>query len=278
MSPSSPAAELAPHRVRTVNISAQSSNKIHDDQTAARYGFRGGLVAGTLVYAHLTTPLVEHLGTSWLDHSVSEVRLLQPAYDGEWLTVQGQAGEAGERGAGYRLAVHNAAGAELATLESTLPETLPPLDEHAGMQPADPALEPVPISWDGVHPGEPLRALQWRVTKEDHDRWCDAAGDRLPLYRSGERPRIQPGRVLQGANEAFRNHYVLNPWIHVGSQIVQRGPLHLGDPIEIRAVPIEKWERKGHEFIRLYIVFLNDGVPVVEVFHSAIFTVRPAQG
>ena len=28
------------------------------------------------------------------------------------------------------------------------------------------------------------------------------------------------------------------------------------------AIPIEKWERKGHEFIRLYLAFLIDGAPV----------------
>src|SRR3972149_711575 len=82
---------LAPHRVRTVNVSINSANKIHDNATAARYGFRGGLVAGTLVYAHMTTPLVRRLGTAWLDGCTSELKLLQPAYDGEWLTVEGEA-------------------------------------------------------------------------------------------------------------------------------------------------------------------------------------------
>lgn len=272
----SSAPDLAPHRVQTVNISVHSDNKIHDDATAARYGFRGGLVAGTLMYGHLSTPLVQLLGARWLDHSVSEVKLLQPAYDGEWLTVEGQARRADDDAEGYRLAVRNEAGTELATLETQLPEALPPLDPRAHMRPAAPGQAPVPISWDAVHVDEPMQALHWRPSREDHERWCDAAGDRLPLFRAGERPRIQPGRVLQGANEVLRNHFRLNPWIHAGSHIVHRAPLHLGDPVEIRAMPIEKWERKGHEFLRLYVVFLNDGLPAVEVLHSAIFKVRPA--
>jgi hypothetical protein len=268
---------LPPHRVRTVNVSINSDNKIHEDDTAARYGFRGGLVAGTLVYAHMTTPLVQRLGTAWLDGSVSELRLLQPAYDGEWLTVEGDAQDGGAGESGYRLRVRNEGGAELATLETALPSTLPPLDERAALVPAAPDVPLLPIAWDAVQVGRPLRALHWAPGREDHQRWCESAGDALALYRDGARPRIQPGRVLQGANDVFKNHFRLEPWIHTGSRIVQRGPLCLGDPIEIRAVPVEKWERKGHQFVTLYVVFLNAGRPAVEVLHTAIFKVRAAQ-
>ncbi len=267
-------AALAPHRVQTVNVSINSANKIHDDSVAAAYGFSGGLVAGTLVYAHMTTPLVEALGERWLDGSVSELRLLQPAYDGEWLDVSGEPRPADDGAPGYRVAVRNAAGVELAALETVLPETLPPLDALSGMQPADVTGEAVPITWDAVHVNEPLRALSWQPDRADHEAWCDAAGDRLSVYRAGDAPRIQPGRVLQGANQVFSNHYQLNPWIHTGSRIVQRAPLRLGDPIEVRAMPLEKWERKGHQFVKLYVVFLNGGAPAVEVYHSAIFRVR----
>jgi hypothetical protein len=40
-----------------------------------------------------------------------------------------------------------------------------------------------------------------------------------------------------------------------------------------RAIPIEKWERKGHEFIKLYLAFLVDGAPAVEAVHTAIYKV-----
>ncbi|MDX1375874.1 MAG: hypothetical protein R3357_09950, partial [Burkholderiales bacterium] len=111
--PPSSAAPLGPYRVRTVNAAINAANKIHDDATAARYGFRGGLVAGTLMYAHMTTPLVERLGAAWLERSVSELRLLQPAYDGEELTVEGACAEGA-----WRLSLRNAARAELAVLET----------------------------------------------------------------------------------------------------------------------------------------------------------------
>lgn len=270
---------LPAYRVRTVNVSINSANKIHDNATAARYGFQGGLVAGTLVYAHMTTPLVKHFGAAWLDHSISELKLLQPAYDGEWLTVDVRPAQGSDDPPdAWRAVVRNEGGTDLATLLTQPDAPLPPVDGRAQMVPAPAGGEPVPITWDAVRLDEPLRALHWQVPVDAHEQWCESAGDALPLYRDGDRPRIQPGRVLQGANEVFSTHFRLNPWIHTGSRIIHRGPLHLGDPVEIRAVPIEKWEKRGHEFVTLYIVFLNGGEPAVEVYHSAIFKVRPVDG
>ena len=43
--------------------------------------------------------------------------------------------------------------------------------------------------------------------------------------------------------------------------------------LKIHAVPIEKWERKGHQFIKLYIAMWSDDEVAVEVEHSAIFRI-----
>ena len=69
------------------NHVADSENRIHSDDIARRYGFRGGLVAGVTVYAYLTWPLVAEYGDAWLGRSISEVKLLKPAYDQETLRI-----------------------------------------------------------------------------------------------------------------------------------------------------------------------------------------------
>jgi len=278
MNPALPAAaEIAPHRVRTRNVSLHSANKIHDNATAARYGFRGGLVPGVLVYAHLATPLVRHFGVPWLEGSVSELKLLSPAYDGEWLTISAEPAEAKGEAEALHLVARNEAGEALATLTTHLPAALPPPDPRAALAPAPADAPQVPIAWEAVRIGEPLRALDWVLGRAEHEQWCDAAGDDLPLFRAGERPRIQPGRALRAANEVLGQHYQLEPWIHTGSRVIQRGALHLGDAVEVRAVPSEKWERKGHQFLTLYVALLCGGKPVLQVHHSAIFRLRPAQ-
>ena len=78
------------------NYSEASENRIHSDEIARRYGFRGALVPGVAVYGHLTRPLVECYGEDWLGHSTSSVRFLQPAYDGDTLQISRVEDETGE--------------------------------------------------------------------------------------------------------------------------------------------------------------------------------------
>ena len=53
---------LQPYRVSANNTAKASENKIHDDATARRFGFTGGLVGGVHVYAYMTHLPVASLG------------------------------------------------------------------------------------------------------------------------------------------------------------------------------------------------------------------------
>src|SRR6266853_1862359 len=86
---------LAPYRVAAYNTAHDSENKIHDDATARRFGFGGGLVPGVDVYAYMTHMPVARWGRAWLEHGTAECRFFKPVYDGETATVTGGEG-AGE--------------------------------------------------------------------------------------------------------------------------------------------------------------------------------------
>ena len=45
---------LPVHKVSAFNSAKASENKIHDDATAQRFGFKGGLVGGVHVYAYMS--------------------------------------------------------------------------------------------------------------------------------------------------------------------------------------------------------------------------------
>ncbi len=66
-------------------------------------------------------------------------------------------------------------------------------------------------------------------------------------------------------------------WIHTASRIVFHTVARVEEAFEIRAMPEEKWRRKGHEFVRLYVVILRNGAVVAEILHTAIFQPRKAQ-
>ena len=78
---------LGPYRVAAFNTAHDSENKIHDDATARRFGFGGGLVPGVDVYGYMSHLPVERWGRAWLERGTAECRFLKPVYDGDIATV-----------------------------------------------------------------------------------------------------------------------------------------------------------------------------------------------
>src|SRR5215468_7058552 len=95
MTESPRASYLGPYRVEAFNASRESENKIHNDDVARRFGFRGGLVPGVDVYAYMTHLPVRRWGRAWLECGTAECRLLKPVYDGDSAVVTAAEGKAG---------------------------------------------------------------------------------------------------------------------------------------------------------------------------------------
>ena len=78
---------MGQYEVVARNFSESSENKIHSDEIAKKFGFKGALVPGVAVYGHLTLPLVDRFGENWLEHSVCDLRLIKPAYHDDRLVL-----------------------------------------------------------------------------------------------------------------------------------------------------------------------------------------------
>ncbi len=74
---------LQPYHVAAYNTAKASENKIHDDATAKRFGFRGGLVGGVHVYAYMTHLPVQRWGRAWLERGTGDARFGKPVYEGD---------------------------------------------------------------------------------------------------------------------------------------------------------------------------------------------------
>ena len=74
---------LPPYHVSAYNTAKASENKIHDDATAKRFGFRGGLVGGVHVYAYMAHLPVQRWGRAWLERGTGEARFAKPVYEGD---------------------------------------------------------------------------------------------------------------------------------------------------------------------------------------------------
>src|ERR1043165_2213314 len=86
---------LAPYRVKAFNTAHDSENKIHDDATARRFGFGGGLVPGVDVYGYMTHLPVLRWGRAWLERGIAECRFFKPVYDGDTASVTASENDGG---------------------------------------------------------------------------------------------------------------------------------------------------------------------------------------
>lgn len=255
---------MSAYQVVARNFSTAHENKIHSDDIAKKYGFSGALVPGVAVYGHLTQPLVARFGERWLSGSVSNVRFHKPAYDGDRLSISLEESETG-----YLVRAVNDEGTLLAELTTSMPDVLPPAHNDQVFKAPAKQSGRVEMVWDAVHEGEPFKEWHFQVTDDVNQKYTGEIADEIPLYQHICHPHL----LLAEANRALTREYLMPAWIHVGSEIRFRALVRIGDTLGVRAVPIEKWERKGHQFVRLQIAYTREHTLTTEIFHTAIFRV-----
>ena len=263
---------LPDYRVKARNTSSNSENKIHDDATARRYGFRGALVPGVTVYAYLTEPLVAAFGPAWLERGTASVRFQKPVMDGEDVHVTG--GVTGREKGATAAAVTGATAVEpeAATLTATLPAGSPtPVNLALYRQLPLPETRPEAtrehlLSLEGL--GTPVNRYDEATAAE----WLERVTDPLPIYR-GRDGWVHPAYFLDQANKALRQNVQVGPWIHVGSVIRHLGGARVGETLATRGRIRSLFEKKGREFVELDLVIVagQRPRPVAHILHTAIY-------
>lgn len=254
---------VADHTVVAFNTATESTNKIHDDAVAQRYGFRGGLVPGVDVYAYLTHLPVREWGRAWLERGSMAARFVTPVYDGH--TVRVSAGRTGDE---LELTVADD-GAPCATGRAG---RVPPVTDRPVPPAADLPADPPPASAAVLQPGTVLGSIVEVFDAAGHCAYLADVRETLPLY--SDEALAHPGWLLRFANSALARNVVLGPWIHVSSDLALLGVVHDGETVEARSVVLEEFERKGHRFVTLDVALAADGRPVQRITHTAIYEPR----
>jgi hypothetical protein len=265
--------EMSGYRVRARNTATASTNKIHDDVVARRYGFSGGLVPGVDVYAYMTHPPAEVWGRPWLERGTMNVHLTSPAYDGVELVVEvdEQRDDAGGRTA--TLVARGPEGDALASGSAGLP-----LDAPSPFDPADYPHQALPTRRQSASAatlarGVELGAVDATFHSAKASDYLDEIDEQLDLYREGG--LAHPGYLLRGANALLVSNFALGPWIHVSSDATHFGVVSDGDRVSTRGRVTDEYERKGHRFVELDVVVIADGSrPVMRAQHTAIYEPR----
>lgn len=257
---------MSAHTVVARNWATESSNRIHADDVAAQYGFRGGLVPGVTTIAYLVPAVVAALGHEWMAGGRLNVRLSLPVYDGE--TVTALADELGS------VRMVGTAGDDDRVSASASLEHEPAPDPTTFPVAAVPAQRP-PAGPDALAAGTVLGTLHHEASGEAVIRYLGAINEQPSLSSSDA---VHPGWLLLDANDALAKSVVLGPWIHVGSDLHLLRAVRAGEPLEVRSIVTAEYERKGHRLVELDVLTLAAGEPALLVHHTAIYQLRPVAG
>ena len=253
---------VSQHRVRAVNPSADSENRIHADDVARRYGFRGGLVPGVTLWAYMTNPVVASFGRDFLERGWMRARFNRPVYEGEHITCSMD-----DDG---RLALENEAAVVCATGEAGV-DAPPDLPVDVDQAPLPDQRRPADT--ESLSAGTVLGSLAATFRAERAGEFLHMLGEPLALYR--DHGVAHPGWLVWFANTVLVRNVVLGPWIHVESTMRQHAMVTDGDVIVTRARVAQNFERKGHRFVDLDIVQTVADRPVTSIAHRAIYELRP---
>lgn len=257
------------------NPATASDNRIHADDVARQYGFRGGLVPGVTVYAYLLQPAVGAWGLDFLARGATSVKLERPLYDGGAFSVVLD----GEGDRAYRGEVRDDAGVVCAWGTASLPDThgTPPIRRgdppalHGDARP-EATREALERLRDG---GMGSLALEWRASGEMErtTRDLDAMPDLVRPDRGGW---ANPAFTLGCANWVLAQNVRLGPWIHVESDVLHFAAVPRGGALVVEARVADLFTRGGHEFVDLDVaLFLAPDTPALAARHRAIYRLRP---
>lgn len=276
MSDSSGPEQRTSRRLVAFNTATSSANKMHDDATARRLGFRGGLVPGVDVFAYLTQGVTAEWGTAWLGTGAISARFGSPVYDGDEVEVSATPASPGVLDVAVRSSDGSVCATAIAWRNRDASGEIPRGEGFDAWDPADVpraelATKPL-ASPETLAAGTPLATLRAALTVEDAPTYAAAVRDDLPDY--GRDGVTHPGWMLRYANYVLSGAVVLPPWIHVASTVRYECPVALGAVVETRGVVLDEFERKGHRFVRCAVVQSVDGDVVATVDHTAIWRPR----
>ena len=259
---------LPSYHVSAFNTAKTSENKIHDDATAQRFGFKRGFVGGVNVYAYMSHQPLQRWGRAWLERGTGEARFGKPVYEGDIAEV-----DAVETAGGLDLTIHSA-GVLCATGRAGLPADLPPAPVLSDFKAVAPRVRRAAADETSLKVGDWLGMAPLPITAEFQAQDLRDVRETDPLY--GREKIVHSGTIMRCCNWALSQNVTLPAWIHMGSSVRNLGLAHVGDTLNVRARITKNYEHKGHKWVELdAMVVANETTPVIRATHTAIY--RPRQ-
>lgn len=259
---------LPAYHVPAYNTAKSSENKIHDDATAKRFGFKGGLVGGVHVYAYMSHMPVQRWGRAWLERGTGTARFGKPVYEGDIAEIT-----AVEDADGMSLQV-NSGGVLCATGRAGMPSVVPATPNLAEFKSVPARAQRLAADEQSLKVGDWLGMNPLTVTSDYQTQDIADTRETDPLYL--KEGIVHSGIILRCCNWALSHNVVLPAWMHMGSEVQYLGIARVGDTLNVRARVTKNYEHKGHKWVEIdALVIADETRPIARVTHIAIY--RPRQ-
>ncbi len=265
-----------------ITIKASMSNdprykgSIHDDSSAQKFGYRGALVPGPIVYGYLSQIAIESWGLPWLERGTIRSHSRRPVYQDEMITVSASPITETDGTLSMQLAAHNEQGEQVATGAASLPATAavpPPLADYPVAEVVDPAPF-IPVGEFG--PGRRFHSNPIVMTAEVLNQHLDEFRESWPGYaahgvaHSGYLMR----RMVRDSVLSYRHE---TPGIFVSAETQHFALAHVGDSLQTAGIVTAVYERKGQHYYDSDHVVIANGTRIIALARrSTIYVVRSA--
>jgi acyl dehydratase len=236
---------LATWTVTARNLPEHAGNPIHTDAGARAAGFPSALVAGVTTYAYLTRPVVAAWGPAWVAGGGAEVRFRAPVLAGDRVECRPRLDDGGW------------------SVDAHCPDREP--GARVTMR-----VVPVVGGAPSARTGEALPSRRIELAGRFGADYGRRAGDDLTCYEDGG--FVHPAVWPSIANRVFSDELVDGPWIHTRSVIRHHGLGPVGATVDVHAVVVDRFERRGERAVADIVVEL-DGVTLATLEHEAIVRV-----
>lgn len=252
----------------------ESENRIHSDEVAHRFGFRGGLVPGVVVSAYLVHPAIETWGIDWLSRGRAEVVVEHPVYDGEDFDVM--VDDASEDG--YVARLLGASGGDVrARATVALPSAAPVAPNLRGDARIS-AGHQRPLATRDIFERfreVGLGAVRVRWPEAEITTYTKDPADMPRLLQQQADGYANPAFVLGMSNWALAANVRMSPWLHLQTEHQNFAAIPPGSELVVEQRIADLFEKKGHEFVDVDLAaFHLDGRPVMSATLRAIYKLR----
>lgn len=253
----------------------EAENRIHSDEVARKYGFRGGLVPGVTVAAYLCHPAVEAWGLDWLERGRARAVVSTPLYDHKRFRVDLSASTE----SAYEAVLSDEDGTRCASGNVELPESTPSAPAMRGDPLIDESFRRPRAS------REVMEALRERGMRALRARWDTVAKITGYLRDEARMPKLlqaedggyaNPAFVLGLTNWALAGNVIMEAWLHLQTDSQHYRAIPRRSELIVEASVADLFEKKGNEFVDLDVAayLLDTKEPVMAARLRAIYKLR----